>query len=80
MSNPVTRSDLPGLLLTVREVAVVLRVSPRQIWKLNSIARLPAPVRLSRSVRWRASDITEFVRLGCPSRDRFEAEIARAAK
>ena len=67
-------------LLTVRDVAAALRVSPRQIWKLNAMGRLPAPVRLARSVRWRSSDIAEFVRLGCPTRERFEAEIARAAK
>ena len=66
-------------LLTVREVAAALKVSPRQIWKLNAMGRLPAPIRQARSVRWRSSDIAEFVRLGCPSRDRFEAELARAA-
>jgi excisionase family DNA binding protein len=67
-------------LLTVREVAAALRISSRQVWKLLSSGRLPAPVRLSRSVRWRASDIAEFIRLGCPARDRFEAEIARAGQ
>jgi predicted DNA-binding transcriptional regulator AlpA len=80
MSTPSTLANQPQGLMTVREVAVALRVSPRQIWKLNSTHRLPAPVRLCRSVRWRASDIAEFVRLGCPSRDRFEAEIAGDAK
>jgi excisionase family DNA binding protein len=52
-------------LLTVREVAAALKVSPRQIWKLAASGRLPPPVRLSRSVRWRRSDISEFIRLDC---------------
>ena len=65
-------------LLTVKEVATALRVSVRQVWKLNAAERLPAPVRLCRSVRWRASDIAEFVRLGCPKRDAFEAARAEA--
>ncbi len=63
-------------LLTVKDVAAALKISPRQCWKLLSCGRLPAPVRLSRSVRWRAADIAEFVRLGCPPRDRFEAMVA----
>jgi predicted DNA-binding transcriptional regulator AlpA len=80
MTTPSAPANQPQGLITVREVAAALRVSPRQIWKLNSTERLPAPVRLSRSVRWRASDIAEFIRLGCPARDRFEAEIARAGR
>jgi len=60
-------------LLTAKDVAAALRVSCRQVWKLTSCGRLPAPVRLSRSVRWRAADIARFVELGCPSRDVFEA-------
>lgn len=61
-------------LLNVKDLAARLRVSSRQIWKLCAMGRLPAPVRLSRSVRWRAADIDRWVRLGCPSRERFEAE------
>lgn len=61
-------------LLTVRDLAERLKVSPRQIWKLRASARLPEEVRISRSVRWRATDVTLWVQLGCPSRERFEAE------
>lgn len=64
-------------LLTVQEVAARLGVSSRQVWKLAASDRLPAPVRLARSVRWRESDIQRFIELGCPSREQFEA--ARAA-
>lgn len=80
MNAPSCQPDQVQGLMTVRDVAAALKVSARQIWKLNSTGRLPAPVRLSRSVRWRAGDIAEFVRLGCPSRERFEAEIAGAVK
>lgn len=60
-------------LLNVREVAARLGVSARQIWKLSASGRLCAPVRLSRSVRWRESDVAEFIRLGCPCREDFDA-------
>ena len=52
-------------LLTVREVAARLGVSTRQCWKLNASGRMPAPLRLSRSVRWRESDLAAFIAAGC---------------
>lgn len=63
-------------LLTVKGVAEALKISPRQCWKLLSAGRLPAPVRISRSVRWSEELISEWVRRGCPSRDQFEATLA----
>ncbi len=60
-------------LMNVAEVAAALHISIRQVWKLATMSRLPAPVRISRSVRWRASDISEYIRLGCPDRAEFEA-------
>lgn len=59
-------------LLKVNEVAERLGVSSRQIWKLAASERLPAPVRLARSVRWRESDIARFIELGCPSREQWQ--------
>ena len=67
-------------LLTVKDVSARLRISPRQVWKLLASGRIPEPVRLSRSVRWRESDIDEWVRLGCPSRDRFEVECVAGGR
>lgn len=67
-------------LLTVEEVAARLRISQRQVWKLLASERLPKPVRLSRSVRWRKSDVDEWVRLGCISRDEFEAASAAGVR
>jgi len=66
-------------LMTCKDVAAALRVSCRQVWKLRSAGKLPNPVRLSRSVRWRACDISRFVELSCDMR-RFGAETAGAAR
>ena len=51
-------------LLTVKEVARLLRLSTRQVWKLAGEKRLPEPVRLRRSVRWRAADLKRFLDSG----------------
>lgn len=66
-------------LLTVREVAARTKLSTRQIWKLLSSGRIVAPERISRSVRWRADLIDRWIELGCPPRERFEAETAVGA-
>lgn len=51
-------------LWTVRELAKALRVSQRQCWKLVKEHRIPGPIRLGRSVRWRVQDIRDFVEAG----------------
>ncbi|MCH8852694.1 MAG: hypothetical protein IID41_08590 [Planctomycetes bacterium] len=61
-------------------MAARLRLSTRQIWKLKASGRIPDAVRVARSVRWRTSDIDDWIQLGCPSRERFEQERQRAAR
>jgi len=62
-------------LVDVVAVAERLSVSTRAIWKWQACGRLPVPVRVGRSVRWRSSDIDEWIERGCPSRSEFEAEV-----
>lgn len=60
-------------LLTVRDVAAATCLSTRSIWKLLASGRMPAAVRIGRSVRWRAAEIRAWIDAGCPSRDRWDA-------
>jgi predicted DNA-binding transcriptional regulator AlpA len=43
-----------------------MQVSPRTLWRLLSAGKLPEPIRVGRSVRWRMSDIREWIDSGCP--------------
>lgn len=56
--------NLPELL-TIRELAKVLKLSPRSIWRLVRNQELPAPVRIGGSIRWRADAITRWINDGC---------------
>ena len=67
-------------LLSVRELANRMKVSTRHVWSLLSSGRLPEPVRVGRSVRWRADDIDQWIRLGCPNREKFEGELVGGPK
>lgn len=54
------------LLLTVKETAALCGVSSRQIYRLSDAGHMPRPVRIGRSVRYRAAEINEWVEAGCP--------------
>ena len=63
-------------LLRVPDVAKLAGIAPRTMWKLIATARAPEVIRIGRAVRMRASDVDLWIKLGCPSRDRLEAEKA----
>jgi len=53
-------------LLTVKDLERKLKVSKRTIWNMLRQGRIPGPVRVgSRSTRWLASDISEWLECGC---------------
>ena len=64
------------LLMDVRDVAKELKVSVRHVWKLHECGRLPEPIRLGCSVRWRRhgpEGLEAWITAGCPARDDWEA-------
>jgi excisionase family DNA binding protein len=65
------------LALSAREVAKLLGVSQRHVWKLLAAGRMPKPFRLGRSVKWNYALLRAWVDADCPAVERFE--IARAA-
>jgi excisionase family DNA binding protein len=49
-------------LIDATDLAHMLSVSRRQVWRLRAAGEIPAPVRVgSRSVRWRTSDIDRYL-------------------
>ena len=54
-------------LLTAREVAELLGIGLRTVWRWTVTGQLPAPVRQGRQgrvVRWRVRDLKRFIRRG----------------
>ena len=56
-----TTSITSDRLLRVSEVASMLGISPRKIWRMKNTGELPEPIKLGNSTRWRHSDIVEFI-------------------
>ena len=63
------------ILLNARRLSEKLSLSVRTIWRLRSSGKLPKPVMVGASVRWRAKDIEEWLSLDCPDMNRFETII-----
>ena len=59
-------------LLTAKDAASMCRLSKRSWFRLSSSGKVPAPVRIGGSVRWKRSDLELFIKLGCPDRNTFE--------
>jgi predicted DNA-binding transcriptional regulator AlpA len=72
-------SPTSAALWSVKSVAVSLGISIRQTWKLAATGRIPQPIRLGRSVRWKASDIQRFLEANCDMQS-FGAAIAAGVK
>jgi prophage regulatory protein len=50
------------MMLTVKDVAELLSMSRRSVWRYVADGKLPQPLHLSRTmVRWRASDIQRYL-------------------
>jgi predicted DNA-binding transcriptional regulator AlpA len=65
-SRPCTMTDV--------EVARELRVSAKTIRRMHTAGKLPRPLLIgSRSFRWLRQTLVEWLALGCPDRDAFEA-------
>ena len=57
----------PPLLIPACEVARLLGISKRTLWRLLSAGKLPAPVRLGSNVRWRLDEVEKWISQGCPA-------------
>ncbi len=49
-----------------------LSLSKRQIFRLNSCLKIPAPVKIGGSIRWISDEISAWIASGCPDRETWE--------
>jgi predicted DNA-binding transcriptional regulator AlpA len=54
------------LLISAAEVARLLQVSTRTVWRQLSADQIPQPVRFGGTVRWRIEEIRKWIAEGCP--------------
>ncbi len=59
-------------LLSAEAVGKMLSLSRRQIFRLNSCGKIPAPIRIGGAVRWSAAEISSWLAAGAPDRKMWE--------
>ena len=60
-------SEIVAVLMSAAELAEMLRISERTLWRLLSAGQIPKPVRIGRSTCWRANEIRDWIESGCQS-------------
>lgn len=54
------------LLISVDQLAMILGISTRSVWRLLSAQKIVEPVRIGGAVRWRFAEIKNWIDRGCP--------------
>lgn len=69
-----TNAQVTERLLTAREVGEMLSLSKRQIFRMRSSGLICPPVKVGTgAIRWRQSDIEDWIAMGCCSSKEFRA-------
>ena len=63
-----TQQTAPALI-SAAELAELLQISTRTLWRLRSAGKLIKPIKLGGSTRWRLDEVQTWIRNGCPSAD-----------
>lgn len=66
-------SPLKGPVLTAKQLADILSISTRTVWRFDSAGFMPKPIRLGKTVRWKAEEVTAWIEAGCPVRSVWDA-------
>ena len=64
----VGRDSAPAesVLIDVEQVAAILRCSTRHVYRLADAAKMPRPLKLGALVRWRRSELLDWIDASCP--------------
>lgn len=61
MNHSDLQTDAAVTLLKIEEVAKMLAVTERTVWRLKAAKAFPQPVRIGHSTRWFWSDIQDYL-------------------
>jgi len=60
-------------LLSAKTLGDMLSLSKRQIFRLNSCGKIPAPIRIGGAVRWSSEEISAWLTASAPDRRTWES-------
>lgn len=57
---------ITAVLLKSPEVAKMLGISEQHLFRLNAAKKIPAPIKLGKSIRWRKAELINWISSGAP--------------
>ena len=60
------------MLLSVKEVCQALDIGRSTLYRLKSSGKVPNPVRIGGSLKWRKAELEDWIAAGCPPMSRWE--------
>ena len=66
------KTDQTCQLLSAKTLGEMLNLSKRQVFRLNSCGKIPAPIRIGGAVRWSADEISAWLAASAPDRRTWE--------
>ena len=67
-----SKASIPCELITAVQLADLLSISERTLYRLKSTGQLPKPISLGGSVRWRLAEVRSWIAEGCPKPSKSE--------
>ena len=71
MSSKATMIAESKLLLSADELGRALGVNKSTVWSWHSGGKIPTPVRIGGTTRWRRKEIERWLEAGAPPRERW---------
>jgi len=68
------------LLIGAAELGNLLGVGKSTVWSWHSSGKIPLPVRIGGTTRWRGDEIRQWVDAGCPPRARWQQLCGRRTR
>ncbi len=71
--EPEPSQDDENPMILVADVAKMCRISRAMLYKLHAAGKMPRGVKLGNLTRWRRQEILDWIKAGCPPREKWEA-------
>ena len=72
MSTKKTTQNVAQMLLTYRQTAEFLGISVNHLIRLNNAEKIPASIRMGKSIRFNQQELQNWINAGGPSRKQWQ--------
>jgi predicted DNA-binding transcriptional regulator AlpA len=64
-------AESENLLLDTKQVAKLLSIGERTLWRHANSGRVLKPIKVGSAVRWNARELRQWVEAGCPTHEKW---------